>query len=262
MPISKALITPVFLWCFAFSIIDSAAYYSFIGNSLGPSNAVVILFPIAILGLLLQFFANWKIATVSYAISKLCLDSLHSFDEAHVASKEEKLAILKMSIPVFAYEGFICVCLFFAQFLTSLYYDPKGPIWTVVNVSIAWMQLVYYCSALTHMAFYTLNGYVLASASHSQLKMSDVIDHYAGSHLPSFSYFCGYLVAVTVIPTFFLVPVGIGMIADRFVPSTFWTEAILLSVLAMLTTPIATIFFAVAAVGGAFLSKQRKEPEK
>ena len=259
VPLARAFLLPVLLWCLAFGTIDVAGYYSYIGKSKGGLYAVSILLPIFYLGITVQFFANWKIAQASYAVSSALLAGNLSLNDALMTAKEKRLSILKLSSFVIACEALVSSCIFIAQFLTSLYYDSKGPTWTQMNVTIALLQLIYFVSWIPHMAFYAINGFVLATASVRPLNFGDVVDRFVGSHLPSMFYFCRYVITFTLFTPLFLVSVAVSMVLYKTVPWFFWREVLQMLLMSVLTVPIAMFFFMCAAVGGAFLSRQMKE---
>lgn len=185
----------------------------------------------------------------------LCTESSES--ECIHESEIKRTTILKLSSFVLFSELAISGWIVLAQFLNNMYYDPDGPTWTRMNVAIATMQFGYYFLWFPHMALYVLNAYLLASATQQELDLGDAVDHFLGSHLPSFLYFSTYVFTATLTILLFVVPILVGKLIDMVVPWSHMRELYQGALMIVLDAPIATFFFALLSVGGAYLSKQR-----
>lgn len=255
--LGKLFIVPVFFWCLGFQLAFSSSYYSYLGKTNG-FQSVWFLLPIALLGLVIQFIANWKIALVSYSVSKVVLDKSTSIEDALRSSEANRLSILKLSCFVCFTELVLVACACLAQFLTSTYYDPKGPLYTPGNMIIAFLQFIYYSTWLPHMGLYALNAYLLATASQRSVNFADGADHFLGAQLPSSKYFFLYLMSAMGLGLIFLIVIAVEQTISFTVPWSHNREVLQDSLRVFLFTILSVIYFAYFSIAGAFLSKQRK----
>lgn len=246
------------VWCAGFGILDCSAYYSFLCKDHGVEQVTAYLVCAGLIGLLVQFLAGWHIAKRCFALSMHLLDSRIELDVALVRAESEKNSIFRGAFIPILFEALLGVVVFIAQFLYNAFYDPKGPLYTPIPLTIAGLQFIYYFLWVPHMTAYAVMGIIFAEEIRKKYTFAEIIDDCAGSFQPSFFYHFKFLAGITFAVIAFVFPLLVAMLLDKVYPFSMRSEVVNMIVWQGLTAPLAAFFFGLLTVAGTFQVIQRR----